>query len=273
MSEAGDQRLLQTYRAANAALDEAPGEQARAAILAAAARAAGSKPQAVHRSPRWRLPLAAAASLLIGTIAVMMATRVERPDSLPREASTIAAAPATAETSAREAAAPPASAEKAAQAPEAAAAPPKRERREVPAAALQPPAATAAQIAGRSGPGPAPLVARPQPGADAVATAKAEAEAGTGSAPAAAAAIASGATAARTVAPRAEADARAAVADAGTRPEDSPWRSAPGTWIERIVQLRAQGQHEQADAELALLRARHPELRLAPSVQRSPPGR
>lgn len=80
--------VLRGYRAANEVLDEAPREQTRASILAAAARSVDSRPRAADRMRRWRFPLAAAAAVLIGTIAVVVATRTER------EAERLAAAPA-----------------------------------------------------------------------------------------------------------------------------------------------------------------------------------
>lgn len=78
------------YRAANEVLDEAPREQTRATILAAAGRAVEARPRAVDRVRRWRFPLAAAATVLIGAIAVLVATRTER------EADQLATAPAEA---------------------------------------------------------------------------------------------------------------------------------------------------------------------------------
>jgi hypothetical protein len=47
---------------------------------------------------------------------------------------------------------------------------------------------------------------------------------------------------------------------------EAPWRSRTETWIERIVKLRTEDRHAEADAELAALRARHPDLRLPASV-------
>lgn len=72
-----DERVLGAYRAANEALDQdqRPAAAVRAAVLAAAAREVGARPQPVGRRPRWRAPLAAAASLLVGTLAIVLATR------------------------------------------------------------------------------------------------------------------------------------------------------------------------------------------------------
>jgi len=78
-------RVHRGYRAASDMLDERPSAATRAAILAAAARhvQAGPRdaaaPKAVSRSaPRRRWPMAAAAAVLLSTLAVMMATRTEQ---------------------------------------------------------------------------------------------------------------------------------------------------------------------------------------------------
>jgi hypothetical protein len=76
----------------------------------------------------------------------------------------------------------------------------------------------------------------------------------------------------------APAAARLAARAAGeSRPEAAPapaapWRASPETWVERIVKLRAEGRHAEADTELAALRARHPDLRL-PAMALQPAGR
>jgi hypothetical protein len=69
---------LRRYREASAALDERPSDATRAAILAAAARNVGAKPEAAGapRSPlRRRWPLAAAATVLLSSLAVILASR------------------------------------------------------------------------------------------------------------------------------------------------------------------------------------------------------
>ena len=84
MSGIGDERLDRGYRAANDALDERPSAATRAAILAAAARQVQAGPrdvQAPRGAPRFgtmlRWPMAAAATVLLSTLAVMMAVRTE----------------------------------------------------------------------------------------------------------------------------------------------------------------------------------------------------
>jgi hypothetical protein len=75
-----DDASLRRYREANAALDERPSAATRAAILAAAARQVEAKPQPAEapRVTRRRWPLAAAAAVLLSTLAVMMAQRTEQ---------------------------------------------------------------------------------------------------------------------------------------------------------------------------------------------------
>lgn len=84
MSGIGDERLDRGYRAANDALDERPSAATRAAILAAAARQVQAGPRDA-KAPRiasrfgttLRWPMAAAATVLLSTLAVMMAVRTE----------------------------------------------------------------------------------------------------------------------------------------------------------------------------------------------------
>ena len=76
---------MRGYRAATDALDERPSAATRAAILAAAARQVQAAPRdarepiaAPRITPRKRWPYAAAAAVLLSSLAVMMATRTER---------------------------------------------------------------------------------------------------------------------------------------------------------------------------------------------------
>lgn len=87
-----DQDLIRRYREANAALDERPSASARASILAAAAREVRAQPvdaAGVYRN-RSRWPLAAAATVMLSTLAVMLAIRTNEempqfsPDQQPR---------------------------------------------------------------------------------------------------------------------------------------------------------------------------------------------
>jgi len=78
-----DDRVGRDYRAANAALDERPAPATRAAILAAAAREAKARPRedAGSSAPRramQRWPMAAAAAVLLSTLAALLTVRTER---------------------------------------------------------------------------------------------------------------------------------------------------------------------------------------------------
>jgi len=69
--------LVSRYRQASAEADERPAASARASILAAATREVGAKPVDAAtpvRTPR-RWPLAAAAAVMLSTLAVMLAIR------------------------------------------------------------------------------------------------------------------------------------------------------------------------------------------------------
>ncbi len=85
MSRNGSDPSLRGYRAATDALDERPSAATRAAILAAAARQVQAVPRDAREpvalprvTPRKRWPYAAAAAVLLSSLAVMMATRTER---------------------------------------------------------------------------------------------------------------------------------------------------------------------------------------------------
>jgi hypothetical protein len=288
MTEPDDRRVLQAYRAASAALDEAPAEDTRAAILAAAARATAARPQPLGR-PRRRLPWAAAASVLVGAIAVLLATQVEREAPAGRTA-TIAAAPAApvapeakvpADADVREGAGPasppadraaPAAAVRS-KAPDR----PQTDRESAPtttaAPAAAPPAPAAAEPTAPPAPPPPDVAGRDAAvrGATQLAAAKVE-QAGDGARQPAPSApppdvlakpedelqrAQLGAAPAGRPSARAAGEARADGALAA-----SPWRATPEAWIERIVRLRGEGRHREADTELAALRERHPDLRV-----------
>lgn len=239
--------VVRGYRAANEVLDEAPREGTRASILATAARAVEAKPRAVDRMRHWRFPLAAAATVLLSTIAVLVATRTEQ------EAAKLAAAPpeATAQPSAdiyapeppaaAPAAPPPAPAQPAPSAQTPQAQPPQAapraadaaNRLEAPAEKFEAPAVAAA---------PAP----PRAATDAVASSEARAERS-----------ATNGESAGPGAARERAPATAATAE-----------PAPAQWIERIVALRAAGRDDEADRELKRFRERHPDFKLPPAALR-----
>lgn len=260
MSDERDRRLLRHYAAANAALDEAPSEAARAAILAAAARAAGARPQLAGRPRKWRLPLAAAASLLVGTVAVLLATRFDHapPEDLatPPPVAPFAMPPREADPAARSEAGPaPAQPVLADERPSPKAGATAPLRKEAPAAAQ------ARHDAGHAD------------AARALATAEPDAAPATSiAAPAAPAAKPTDAVETRPPAAAAmpqrlnerAADAGEAARAAPALP--APWRAAPEAWVEYIVKLRGEGRHDEADAELVLLRRQHPDLRPPPAA-------
>jgi hypothetical protein len=289
LASADEQRVLAAYRAASAALDEAPSADTRAAIVAAAARAAGSRPRPIGQPRRWRLPLAAAASVLVGTIALLIATQVEQP---PAGGEADAVADAVPRTPA------PAAPEVAAASGQNQAAAPQTPRVEPPAPTAPSAGAPAAAKAAPSGAALSGRRALPQPGSPPTPPAPRTVDAFPAAAPTAGGAPATaapgqalgstaeslaGAGQPRPAPPPPPADARgAAPAPAVAAPAparlsselrrdsaaetEAPWRSRTETWIERIVKLRAEDRHAEADAELAALRARHPDLRLPASV-------
>lgn len=236
------------YRAATDALDERPSAATRAAILAAAAREVQAGPRdarepivAPRATPRKRWPYAAAAAVLLSSLAVMMATRTERemPSfTAPVESVAERAAPPAPMPSSeppQSAAAPPVSQE-VAPAPVATAKPQKHANAE----SSRVNATVAAGEAKVTLPAEAPrakeevaaLRDAPAPAAAPVPPASAEA------APAAGV----GATGAV----RADADA-----------SHAPTASE---WLERIIKLRRAGRHDEADAELKRFRENYPQV-------------
>ena len=78
-----DDPVGRDYRAASDALDERPAPATRAAILAAAAREANARPRDaagsfVPRRAMKRWPMAAAAAVLLSTLAALLTVRTER---------------------------------------------------------------------------------------------------------------------------------------------------------------------------------------------------
>lgn len=286
--DAADARVLDAYRQASAG--EVPDAQTRAAILAAATRAVGARPQPVGaaRLRRWRFPLAAAASVLVGAFALLLATQVEqRQGETERQVAerTVQppAAPAPAPAAAAPAAArmdpgvpdpPPAQ-------PAARTAPPREAAQRRAEAAVRSDSAssnasstTAAQGGLATPPPPQPAATTAEAAAPAPAAALPASPSTAPGAPAAtlmARPAARAPSAATLSAPAADSVARH---DAGAREERA--RAAVPTplpldaWIERIVALRKAGRDDEADAELKALRAAHPAAELPPAVQRPP---
>jgi hypothetical protein len=299
MSERDD-KVAAAYGAAATALDERPSEATRAAILAAAAREVGARPTAANApgasipgARRYPLPLAAAATVLIGTVAVLLATRTER--EMPAEEvarpSTLAAAPAA--TDARQEApreAPPESAKAPAIAQSEAkpAAPPPAQQtpRTVPERARQQESGgrRAAQSAQRaSAPGDSAQVT-----ADAAATSDAARTAAAGVAAPLAKSEADASESVRSEPAISELRRDQPVAAAPAAPEEEhvvgrpvartkpfadgvarPARQESAqAWIERIVKLRAAGRDAEADEEVKKFRAQYPQATLPEAALR-----
>ena len=304
-----DDASTRRYREANAALDERPSAATRAAILAAAARHVEAKPRAadapraVHRR-RW--PLAAAAAVLLSTLAVMMAQRTEQemptftaPAERSQERVAVAPAepaPATDRATGEGPTPPPAP-------PISAGPPPPTGKNEVPAdsraGALEPGARTNRSAPAVAAEPQAPEIAAsresesrdeareiPAGAAKSRAPAAREAEAASSEArrafPAAPAAApptpavekpAAELGAASSAGDAAKADPSPASRAARKEIAPAPAPAAQGAvrqetqrdgelsaqdWLERIVKLRGEGRHADADADLKRFRERYP---------------
>lgn len=293
-------RSVRGYRAASESLDERPSVATREAILAAAARQVQSRPHDLRDPPaararsRPRWPYAAAAAVLLSTLAVMMATRTEQ--EMPSFTDTSvdagrAAAPATEPAPAKpDAAAQPAvTAERAAADAAPASAAPVQ-----PAPKIALPTSRPTQAA-RAPATPAPP-APPMTDAESKVNAPAEAArakdeaagmrtapalAGSVEAPSAAAGAASASLAKRQSAPLNESAERrrdevgAAVGRSAPRAASGALASdarieadqSASEWLDRIVKLRRAGRHEEADAELKRFRERFPQVTIPPEAQ------
>ncbi len=312
-----ERELTDRYRQASAEVGERPSASVRASILAAAAREVGAKPvnaAAPYRArPRW--PLAAAAAVMLSTLAVMMAIRTS--EEMPQFSEAPAPSPARSAVDkiAPPAAAPPAApmAEKSADQPAAKNQAALESRPATPAAARAPAAPMVEQSISKSDTKDAQAVERPlartQEGSigrlkkDSEGVAQAqrelsppvvtEAPATMGAkeedrarqnVPAASPAAPPPPEAARPKL-RAEQGAVAGAAapappmdQAGSdarRDAAKPAATAPlsaaqserkqvdepaAVWLERIIKLRREGRHDEADAELKRFRERYPQV-------------
>ena len=312
-------KMVDRYRQASAELDERPSASVRASILAAAGREVGARPvdAAAPRRVRPRWPLAAAAAVMLSTLAVMLAVRTN--DEMPQ----FSAPPESASSAADKVATPattapaPSMAESPAkpseamnqQVPERQGAPTQerseaRARPESDSIAQAPrvtsPALTEAPAAARvkkeSGSvAQAPRDMSPPTPTEIPAPARAsepknnELEKSLRSAPAAAAAPPAAEPAARA---KLRAEQSAAGAAAQTPPMDQassdarrdaakPATPAPlsaaqeerkqtdesaAAWLERIIKLRREGRHVEAEAELKRFRDRYPQVQLPPEA-------
>jgi hypothetical protein len=246
MSTDRDDATARRYREASAALDERPSAATRAAILAAPPRQVEARPRAadaprVARRPRW--PLAAAAAVMLSTLAVMMANRTEQempsftaPTERAPEPVAMAPTPSEAAPSSGSAAQLPASPNADAPAPMAKRSASSRAREErSPASAM-----TAERIDEQRSDAASPVVsARSAERAPNVASAEARQE--------------------LPAAP--PASQGAARVDAARDFEGSAL-----LWLERIVKLRSEGREAEADAELKRFRERYPDVRVPPAA-------
>ena len=318
-----ERELTDRYRQASAEVGERPSAAVRASILAAAAREVGAKPvdAATPYSPRKRWPLAAAAAVMLSTLAVMMAIRTNEempqfsappvparttPDRVPPPAGSTSAAAsmseplpiererlqpgaqraparASADRAAPPAASPPAPmteepiSKRQMQDSQAVERPLERSQEgvgsrlkkesnsvaqagreenrpvvtEAPAAAPANEQDRARQNTPASSPAPPPA-----PEAQAMAKLRAEQRA-----------AAAGAAAPAAPVDQASADARRDAAKPAAPPplaaaqsEHKQVEESAALWLERIIKLRREGRHDEADAELKRFRERYPQV-------------
>lgn len=271
--------VLAAYRAARDVVPEgeAPRVETRAAILAAAARAVDARPQSVGSDAvvrpsgarsGLRLPLALAASLLVGTVAWQLAAQFDA--SPPTEQ--IARAPAAPPPlSLESSAAPPPIAPTAA--PWSAPTPsPVAEPLSPPAPARTPsaPPATAETRAAAVAPGTAEATATARSSAPRLAFAEdrstaarratgSEASARIGASPAASASVVDSALR------RADPPGLGQSSERRGNVADPPPRTA-AAWLDRIAELRRDGRDADADAEIRALRLAYPEVQIPPAL-------
>ncbi len=297
MPTPADDRLAARLREAHAALDERPSARARAAVLTAAApNEAPMEPAAFPtirtpaRRPRpaaprpwwaWRPPLAAGVAALAGVLALSIGLRVEREraQAAPDGAGTMEPAPTNG-------APVPAAALNPAPAP---AAPPRSERPTGSASgALAPHAITSARgaaIAPRASPEPVPKafpLAVPAPAGDdarardtspsTTPALPAPSPAPSPAPPAAAGADARSASQRQSMQQSLERSFQVPKASApatGSELATPPDGTDAGTWLQRIVALRAAGRDVEADAELDRFRAAYPGAVVPPRALRA----
>lgn len=299
MNPQRDENQLRRYREASRELDERPSTGTRAAILAAAAREVGARPvdsgAAPVVRPRLHWPWAAAAAVMLSTLALMMATRTEQeqptftaPAAPPAEVArqrTAEPQPLVEATPPVAQAAPPV----AATAPEPAhdaqranvaprsTQPLRKEKREL-AAAPEPAAVARAKTEPMAEADASSAGARiVEPAARAPAAAPAPPPPLSTSPPMTSEESASGAIGGlRSSEPRAakeqrdareerqrRQDAVAGTAKTVQKPaadeNEATIEQRPEDWLQKIVRLRAAGRHDEADAELKRFRERYPQ--------------
>ncbi len=288
--DAANRGLVDRYRQASAQLDERPVASARAAVLAAAARQVGARPvdAAAPRPTRQRWPLAAAAAVMLSTLAVMLAIRTSEevpqfsaPPEAPRSApesvvppATPAPAPPGAEPStgqrevrdrqvleSRPARTQERSAARANSETDAVKQAPREASR--PALAEQPAASPTRTLEKEQQNVPAAHPAAPTPAApEPVVRSKLRAEQS-----------AAGAVAQTAPTDQASNDARRDAARSGTlgalsraQSERKQVEESATAWLERIIKLRREGRHDEADAELKRFREHYPQVQPPPEA-------
>jgi hypothetical protein len=279
-------RSVQGYRAAADALDERPSAATRQAILVAAARHAESQPRDARdpvapAKPRQRWPYAAAAAVLLSTLAVMMATRTEREMptfTAPTTEAGRAGAPASEPvTPAKPNAAARTNAEETSQRTTSVAKRALRESRQQPAppAAPAPPAVATGEAKQTELSAPAEAfrakeetAARRAPSPEDRARAEAPRPAADGAlAPPAKPQTVPLNASAEHGRDEGAADSRSVPQTAAPATPASESDPSASQWLERIVKLRRAGRHEEAEAELERFRERFPQVKIPPEAQ------
>lgn len=241
--------LRRAHREASQQLDDVPAARVRAAVLAAAARgvdapplravpAATAAPRGLFQSRRWPLP--AAALLVVSVMTGLVATHAMR-DS-PERITTVAAITSDAPSPKHEV-------------PASAASSDAQPALTSPAATVRTPAVEPLRNAARK-PAPAPPVVAEMHSAAAVPT-PAPGQSAFAAAPSAASPPASP-VAGAAKAENSTADSTAEMTATRARIGRVVEPSSPQAWVERIAQLRADGNETEADRELEALRQRYP---------------
>lgn len=261
----GDEVVVH-YRAASGVVDEAPAAEVRAAVLAAAARAVQARPHGADAArpgdarPKlhMRLPLAAAATLVLSSIAVLLATRVEEqvraPSAPAQDEARIAARAPAADVRASDV---PTSDVPTQKSPTEATRKTAVAANRTPPRTQQAPRTDAAAHQRRQNAVSAPA---PRPVGESTSVDRADAD--TSAAPSGIRARESSAAAAKA------ATASAAAERAGDAAAQRAEEADPAHWIERITRLRTQGRDAEADEEIRRFRERHPQIALPPAALR-----
>lgn len=248
MNPERDDDLVRRYGEASAELDERPAASTRASILAAAAREVGARPaDAAKYRRRW--PLAAAAAVMLSTLAVMLAIRTD--EQMPQFS-----APAEPARSSVQNVAPATPAVDQA-APE----------NQPPTAPSERPAVRARREGGRVADAPnetkrsmpPPATAPAEPSAPPAPKASAPSKPRTDESEARAMDQSSDAR-------RDTAQGAARAPSVAAQRQQNEVEEPAAAWLERIIKLRRAGRNEEADDEIKRFRERHPQVQLPPEA-------